>query len=80
VQIPWIIEVSPPTAAMASALRQAIFMKRTGVLKIIFILAGALLLAQCRPPTPVAATVEFAPEVGADGDQVGHQRAGGSGQ
>jgi hypothetical protein len=44
-------------------------MKRRGVLKITLILAGALILTQCRPPTPVAAAVEFAPGVGADADQ-----------
>ena len=44
-------------------------MKQRGVLKIILILAGALILTQCRPPTPVAAAVEFAPGVGADADQ-----------
>ena len=44
-------------------------MKRRGVLKIILILAGTLILTQCRPPTPVAAAVEFAPGVGADADQ-----------
>jgi ketosteroid isomerase-like protein len=54
---------------MASALRHAIVMKRRGVLKIILILAGTLILTQCRPPTPVAAAVEFAPGVGADADQ-----------
>ena len=36
---------------------------------IILILAGTLVLTQCRPPTPVAAAVEFAPGVGADADQ-----------
>src|SRR5687767_8576058 len=56
-------------AAMASALRQAVTMKRRGALKIILILAGTLILTQCRPPTPVAAAVEFAPGVGADADQ-----------
>jgi len=54
---------------MASALRQAVTMKRRGALKIILILAGALIVIQCRPPTPVAAAVEFAPGVGADADQ-----------
>jgi ketosteroid isomerase-like protein len=44
-------------------------MKRRSVRKIILILAGALILTQCRPPTPVAAAVEFAPGVGADADQ-----------
>jgi hypothetical protein len=38
-------------------------MKRRGALKII------LILTQCRPPTPVAAAVEFVPGVGADADQ-----------
>ena len=54
---------------MASALRLAIIMKRRGVLKIILILAGILILTQSRPPTPVAAAVEFAPGVRADADQ-----------
>lgn len=44
-------------------------MKRRGVLKIILVLAGTLILTQCRPPTPDAAAVEFASEVGADADQ-----------
>src|SRR6185295_9695603 len=44
-------------------------MTRRGVLKITLIVAGALILTQCRPPTPVAAAVEFAPGVGADADQ-----------
>ncbi len=42
---------------------------RRSVLKIILILAGTLILTQCRPPTPVAAAVEFAPGVGADANQ-----------
>ena len=54
---------------MASALRHAIIMKRRGVLKIILMLAGILILTQSRPPTPVAAAVEFAPGVGADANQ-----------
>lgn len=37
--------------------------------KIILVLAGTLILTQCRPPIPVAAAVEFAPGVGADADQ-----------
>ena len=53
---------------MASALRQAIIMKRSGVLAIILILAGTLILPQIRPPVPAAATVEFAPGLGADAD------------
>ena len=44
-------------------------MNRRGVLKIILILAGTLALTHCRPPTPLAAAVEFAPGVGADADQ-----------
>ncbi len=56
-------------AALASALRHIAIMKRRGVLKIILVLAGALILTQCRPPTPIAAVVEFAPGVGADADQ-----------
>ena len=44
-------------------------MTRRIVLKIILILAGTLILTQCRPPTPIAAVVEFAPGVGADADQ-----------
>ena len=59
----------PTLAAMASALRHSTIMKRRGVLKIVLILAGTLILTQCRPPTPVAAAVEFAPGVGADADQ-----------
>ena len=55
--------------AMASALRNNAIMKRRGVLKIILVLAGTLILTQCRPPTPVAAAVEFAPGVGVDADQ-----------
>jgi hypothetical protein len=54
---------------MASALRNSAIMKRRGVIKIILILAGALILTQCRPPIPVAAAVEFSPGVGADADQ-----------
>ena len=53
---------------MASALLQAKVMKRTDALKIILILAGAMTLTHCYPPTPVAAGVEFAPGVGADAD------------
>jgi len=56
-------------AVLASALRYALIMKRRGLLKIILILAGALILPQCRPPAPVAAAVAFAPGVGADADQ-----------
>jgi len=59
----------PTLTAMASALRHSTIMKRRGVLKIVLILAGTLILTQCRPPTPVAAAVEFAPGVGADADQ-----------
>ena len=44
-------------------------MKRRGVLKIVLILAGALIMPQCRPPTPVAAAVAFSSGVGADADQ-----------
>jgi hypothetical protein len=55
---------------MASALRHATIMMRRSVLKIILILAGTLILTQCRPPTPVAAAVEFALGVGADADQL----------
>jgi ketosteroid isomerase-like protein len=58
-----------PRVAVASALRHTIIMKRRGMLKIFLILAGTLILTQCRPPTPVAAAVEFAPGVGADADQ-----------
>ncbi len=54
---------------MASALRHDIVMKRRGLLKIILVLAGTLILPQYRPPSPVAAAVEFAPGVGAGGDQ-----------
>jgi len=59
----------PTLAAMASALRHATITMRRSVLKIILILAGTLILTQCRPPTPVAAAVEFAPGVGADANQ-----------
>jgi len=69
VQITWIIEGFTSRVAMASALRYSTIMKRRGVLKIILILAGTLILTQCRPPTPVAAAVEFASGVGADADQ-----------
>lgn len=65
----WIIEGFTSRVTMASALRHSTIMKRRGVLKIILILAGTLILTQCRPPTPVAAAVEFAPGVGADADQ-----------
>jgi hypothetical protein len=54
---------------MASALRDVTIMKRRGLFKIILILAGTLILTQCRPPTPVAAAVEFTPGVGAAADQ-----------
>jgi hypothetical protein len=50
------------------SIAHAIGMKRRDVLKIFFILAGALILTQCGPPTPVAAAVEFAAGVGADAD------------
>jgi ketosteroid isomerase-like protein len=54
---------------MASALRHGMVMKRRSLLKIILVLAGTLILTQCRPPTPIAAVVEFAPGVGVDADQ-----------
>jgi ketosteroid isomerase-like protein len=54
---------------MASALRHDIVMKQRGLIKIVLVLAGTLILFQCRPPTPIAAIVEFAPGVGADADQ-----------
>ena len=44
-------------------------MKRRSLLKIILVLPGILILTQCRPPTPIAAIVEFAPGVGVDADQ-----------
>ena len=44
-------------------------MTRRLVLKVILILAGTLVLTPCRPPTPVAAAVEFAPGVGTGADQ-----------
>ena len=44
-------------------------MKQRSRLKIILVLAGSLILTQCRPPTPIAAVVEFAPGVGADAVQ-----------
>ncbi|HEX7092027.1 MAG TPA: hypothetical protein VF205_00015 [Nitrospiraceae bacterium] len=59
----------PTLVAMASALRHSTIMKRRGVIKIVLILAGTLILTQCRPPTPVAAAVEFAPGMGTDSDQ-----------
>jgi len=55
---------------MASTLRHTTTMKRRGVFKIILILAGPLILTQCRPPTPIAAAVEVAPGVGADADRL----------
>jgi hypothetical protein len=48
----------------------AMTIKQRGLIKIILVLAGILILPQCRPPTPVAAAVEFAPGVGADADQL----------
>ena len=54
---------------MASALRHGMVMKRRSLLKIILVLAGILILTQCRPPTPMAAVVEFPPGVGVDADQ-----------
>ncbi len=60
----------PILTAMASALRHVTIMKKRIALKIILVLAGTLILTQCRPPTPVAAAVEFAPGVGADADQL----------
>ena len=54
---------------MASALRHGMIMKRRSLLKIILVLAGTLILFQCRLPTPIAAVVEFAPGVGVDADQ-----------
>jgi ketosteroid isomerase-like protein len=54
---------------MASALRHATTMNRRGVLKIVLILAGALILAQIPQQAPVSAAVAFAPGVGADADQ-----------
>ena len=59
----------PTLISMASALRHPTSMKRSGVLKIILILAGTLILTQGRPPTSVAAAIEFASGVGADADQ-----------
>jgi hypothetical protein len=44
-------------------------MKQRGLLKIILVLAGTMILTQIRPPTPIAAVVEFGPGVGADADQ-----------
>ena len=62
-------ESFPTVAALPSALLPATTMKQRLVLKMILILAGTLVLTQCRPPTPVAAAVEFAPGVRADADQ-----------
>ena len=59
----------PTLAALASALRHNIVMKRRGLIKIILVLAGTLILPQYRPPSPVAAAVELAPGVGAGADQ-----------
>jgi ketosteroid isomerase-like protein len=42
--------------------------KKQGLIKIILILAAILILSQGRPPTSTAATIEFAPGVGADSD------------
>ena len=55
---------------MASTLRHTTTMNRRGVLKIVLILAGTLILTQCRPPTPIAAAVEVAQGVGADADRL----------
>ena len=55
---------------MASTLRHTTTMNRRGVFKIVLILAGTLILTQCRPPTPIAAAVEVAPGVGADADRL----------
>ena len=55
---------------MASTLRHTTTMNRRGVLKIVLILAGTLILTQCRPPTPVAAAVGSAPGVGTDADRL----------
>jgi ketosteroid isomerase-like protein len=57
------------SVVLASPLRHATIMERRSVLKIILILAGTLILTQGRPPTSVAAAIEFAPGVGADADQ-----------
>jgi hypothetical protein len=45
-------------------------MNQRGVLKIVLILSGTLILTQCRPPTPVAAAVGFAPGVDVDADRL----------
>ena len=55
---------------MASTLRHTTTMNRRGVFKSVLILAGTLILTQCRPPTPVAAAVGFALGVGADADRL----------
>lgn len=55
---------------MASTLRHTTTMNRRGVFKIVLILAGTLILTQCRPPTPIAAAVEVAQGVGADADRL----------
>jgi ketosteroid isomerase-like protein len=60
----------PHLTAMASALRHSTIMKQRIVLKMILILAGTLILTQFRPPTPVAAAVEFAPGVGTGDDRL----------
>lgn len=48
----------------------AMIIKQRGLTKIILVLASTLILTQCRPPTPIAAVVEFAPGVGAAADQL----------
>ena len=58
-----------PHVTMALALLHVTTKTRRIVLKIILILAGTLILTQCRPPTPVAAAVEWAPGVAADADR-----------
>ncbi len=45
-------------------------MNRRRVLKIVLILAGTLILTQCRPPTAVTAAVGFAPGMGTDADRL----------
>lgn len=47
----------------------AMTIKQRGLIKITLVLAGTLILTQCRPPTPIAAVVEFSPGLAADADQ-----------
>jgi len=50
---------------MALPLRLYINMKRRGRFKVAAVLAGVLIVTQCRPPTPIAGTVEMSSGSGA---------------